>query len=98
MNSFRVKPLLFFRYLDDIFALWQGDIESLKEYEKFLNSLIPDIKIKLEFSPKEINFLDTTIYISENKLLTKIYFKDTDTHQVLTQGFDSSLNTPLEGD
>ena len=83
MNGFRVKPLLFFRYLDDIFALWQGDIESLKEYEKFLNSLIPDIKIKLEFSPKEINFLDTTIYISENKLLTKIYFKDTDTHQLL---------------
>ena len=83
MNEFRIKPLLFFRYLDDIFALWQGDIESLKEYENFLNTLIPDIKIKLEFSAKEINFLDTTIYRSGDKLLTKVYFKDTDTHQLL---------------
>jgi len=44
-NDFKIKPLLFFRYLDDIFFLWPGDVASLKEYESFLRSTIPDIKI-----------------------------------------------------
>lgn len=83
MNDFKIKPLLFFRYLDDIFFLWPADIQSLLEYEIFLNSLIPDIKITLEYSKNEINFLDTTIYIYDNKLKTRVYFKPTDTHQLL---------------
>lgn len=82
-NDFEIKPLLFFRYLDDIFFLWPGDVNSLKRYENFLNELIPDIKVTLEHSPTEINFLDTTVYVSDEKLHTRIYFKPTDTHQLL---------------
>lgn len=87
MNDFKIKPLLFFRYLDDIFFIWPGTVESLKEYEIFLNSLIPDIKIKLEYDKEKNNFLDTTIYkkhCKENSTLqTCVYFKPTDTHQLL---------------
>lgn len=82
-NGFRMKPLLFFRYLDDIFFLWPGDVTSLKEFEVYLNSIIPDIKVTLEYSQKEINFLDTTIFIADSKLQTKVFFKPTDTHQLL---------------
>lgn len=66
-NWFRIKPSLFFRFLDDIFFLWPGDVKSLKEYENFLNSLITDIKVTLEYRPntKEINFLDSILYISQ---------------------------------
>lgn len=83
INDFKTKPILFFRYLDDIFFLWPGDVQSLKEYENFLNSLIPDIKVTLEFDKNTINFLDTTIYKQDNKLNTRVYFKPTDTHQLL---------------
>ena len=83
MHEFKIKPLLFFRYLDDIFFLWPGDINSLKEYETFLNNLIPDIKVTLEYNLDEINFLDTTVYKTDNKLCTRVYFKPTDTHQLL---------------
>ena len=66
-----------------IFFLWPGSVESLKQYETFLNNLIPNITIKLEYDNQKINFLDTTIYKHDHKLQTKVYFKDTDTHQLL---------------
>jgi len=82
-NDFCIKPVLYFRFLDDIFFLWPGDIASLKQYEIFLNNLLPNIKVTLEYSNKEINFLDTCVYIHNNKLNTRVYFKKTDTHQLL---------------
>src|SRR5277367_5706402 len=87
MNDFKIKPILYFRYLDDIFFIWPGDIITLTEYENFLNSLIPNIKITLEHHREHINFLDTTIFKDlEGDLTTlkaKVFFKPTDTHQLL---------------
>jgi len=87
MNGFKIKPLLFFRYLDDIFFIWMGTLDELLEYETYLNSLIPGIKITLEYNKINCNFLDTTIYKqtinNETTLQTKVYFKPTDTHQLL---------------
>ena len=82
--NFEIKPKLFFRYLDDIFFLWPKTfLKRLPEFEAFLNNLIPDISVKLEYSDKEIHFLDTTIFIHNNTLQSKVYFKSTDTHQLL---------------
>lgn len=87
MHDFRIHPLFFFRFLDDTFFLWPGTIADLKEFEAFLNTLIPDIKITLNYSHTEINFLDTTVFkhthLQTTTLQTKVYFKDTDTHQLL---------------
>ncbi len=82
-NDFFIKPLFFVRYLDDIFFVWPGDVESLKQYEQYLNTLIPDIKITLEHNTQEIPFLDALIYKHNNTLQTRPYFKPTDTHQLL---------------
>jgi len=87
INGFKIKPMLFFRYLDDIFFIWTGNKEELLEYETYLNSLIPGIKITLEYSKTTANFLDTTVYkqtVNHNTTLqTRVYFKPTDTHQLL---------------
>ena len=87
MNGFRIKPKLYFRYLDDIFFIWEGTEEQLKEYEEFLNTILPDIKITLEYNKNSNSFLDTTIYKQQESeqctLQTRVFFKDTDTHQLL---------------
>ena len=88
MCDFRINPSLFFRFLDDVFLLWNGSLDELKEYENFLNSLIPGIEIKLEASLVSVNFLDITIYKNQNfnntfSLGTKIYVKPTDTQNLL---------------
>lgn len=87
-NGFTIKPLIFFRYIDDLFFIWTGTLEQLKEYERFLNSLIQGIKVTLNVSPQTVNFLDTTVYKNrapngDTVLHTKVFFKPTDTHQLL---------------
>jgi len=62
MHGFRIKPQLFYRFLDDIFFIWTGTEAELKEFEKYLNSLIDGIKITFNFSADSVDFLDTTIY------------------------------------
>ena len=78
------KPIIFIRYLDDIFFIWPGTVDSLKSFENYLNGLIPDIKITFEYSKKEISFLDVCVYAADDgSLKTKTFFKKTDTHQLL---------------
>lgn len=86
MNGFRIKPTFYKRYLDDLIMIWPGTTEDLKEYNIFLNNLIPDITVTLNSNDKQIDFLDTTVYRSpsdNNKLFTKVFFKETDSHQLL---------------
>ena len=88
-HGFKIKPLLFFRFLDDIHFVWTGSTEELKEFEIYLNSLIDGIHINLNYSYEKVDFLDTTIYkITDTTtdmdiLQTRVFFKETDTHQLL---------------
>jgi len=61
-HGYKIKPLLYFRFLDDIHFVWLGTTEELKEFEIYLNSLIDGIQITLNYSKDKIDFLDTTIY------------------------------------
>jgi hypothetical protein len=88
MHGFRKKPLFYFRFLDDIFFVWTGTPAELGEYERYLNSLIDGIKVTLTASNNEVSFLDTTVYkVSaddvDDILQTRVFFKETDTHQLL---------------
>jgi hypothetical protein len=74
---------LFSRFLDDIFYIWTGDEQGLQQHGVMLNSLIPGITVTLNWSRTSVNFLDTTIYINESSLQTRVHFKPTDTHQLL---------------
>jgi len=79
---------LYFRFLDDVFFVWHGTLVELNDFEIYLNSIIPGIKISFSYSQDNVNFLDTTVYkklmnSAEATLKTKIYFKSTDTHQLL---------------
>src|SRR5215469_13460510 len=91
-KGFHIQPIIFFRYLDDVFFLWSGSIEELKEYENYLNSITPGIKITLEANKLASNFLDITIYKklidNEYALYTKVYTKPTDAQNLLhTESF-----------
>lgn len=86
-DTYKELVRLYFRFLDDIFLVWSGDLAQLRQFETFLNNLIPGINITFNTSDTEVSFLDTTVYksISDNHctLQTKVFFKDTDSHQLL---------------
>ena len=89
-NGYKIKPLFYYRFLDDIHFIWIGTTEELQEFETYLNSLISGIKITLNYSYESVDFLDTTIYKTpdpssddHDTLCTRVFFKQTDTHQLL---------------
>lgn len=88
-NGFKIKPKLYLRFLDDLYLIWPGSLEELKEFETYINTLIPDIKVTLNHNKHEIPFLDTTTFkhtdinTQTTTLQTRVYFKPTDSHQLL---------------
>ena len=60
-------------------------LENLKEFFEFLNNVHPSIKFTMEYSQKQINFLDVLISQNDNEssLVTSLFTKSTNSHQYL---------------
>ena len=60
----------YLRFIDDIFLIWTATTDQLMKFKQQINEVHPSIKIF--FSNKEINFLDTVVYKTQSgKLETK---------------------------
>jgi hypothetical protein len=74
----------YFRYVDDIFVIYNDDLTDIHEVHKTFNNLTPTIKFTLEHENEHrINFLDITIHNKDNKLLFSIYRKPTATDVII---------------
>ena len=77
------SPLIWWRYIDDIFLLWTHGEEKLNDFITYLNNLHPTIKFTSSFSYNEIPFLDAKVMLLNGRLETDLYVKPTDKHQYL---------------
>ena len=78
-----LKPLVWWRYIDDIFMMWEHGEEELKKFLETLNCYHPTITFTAEYSRAKVNFLVVTVTKKGNQLVTDLYVKTTDTHQYL---------------
>ena len=80
-----LKPLVWLRYIDDIFFIWTHSEKELKEFMTELNYFdsSSNIKFTYEYSDKKVSFLDLQVDIVEGKLITSLFVKLTDRHQYL---------------
>ena len=76
-------PLVWWRFIDDIFLLWTWGADLLHELLEDLNEFHPTLKFTAEFSEESINFLDVKIIKVGNKLHTNLYTKPTASHLYL---------------
>ena len=83
LETSTLKPTVWWRYIDDIFFLWDHGEESLKDFIQHLNSVHPTIKFTAEYSKDTINFLDVKVSKQGTRLVSDLYVKPTDTHQYL---------------
>uniref|UniRef100_K7G6Y6 Reverse transcriptase domain-containing protein n=1 Tax=Pelodiscus sinensis TaxID=13735 RepID=K7G6Y6_PELSI len=83
LNSRPLSPLLYLRYIDDIFMIWTHGQETLEIFHRDFNNLHPTINLSLDHSTREIHFLDTTVQINNGKLDTTLYRKPTDSYSYL---------------
>ena len=79
----QLKPWVWLGYIDDIFFVWTHRDNKLDGFLERLNSFHPNLKFTSECSQQEINFLDVTVQLSNNKFVTDLYCKPTDCHQYL---------------
>src|SRR5215813_2514280 len=78
-----LKPILWLRYIDDIFMLWPHGLTSLNNFLDHINNFHPTIKFTHSYSSNQIHFLDVSVHLDINKLTTKLYKKPTDRKQYL---------------
>ena len=79
------QPLLWKRFIDDIFVIWHHTQNELDEFVTFLNSRMPSIKFEADISDTEVHFLDVTVKIdhSQGIINTTLYTKPTDAHNYI---------------
>ena len=80
------QPLLWVRFIDDIFQIWQHGMQEFCQFEAHLNNCVPSIKFETEISESEVHFLDTTVSIDPvaNVIHTNLYTKPTEAHKYLS--------------
>ena len=83
LKNRKLKPEVWFRYIDDIFMVWTHGEEKLKEFLNDLNSFHDTIKFTAESSRETVNFLDVKVSLKNGVFSTDLYVKPTDTHQFL---------------
>ena len=82
--TYTLKPLIWKRYIDDIFIIWQHGADELNKLVEHLNSKHHTIKFTAEHSKISINFLDVTVTLNnDGDIITSLYCKPTDSHNYL---------------
>ncbi|CAJ0920678.1 unnamed protein product [Ranitomeya imitator] len=81
---FQLHARTWYRYIDDIFCIWQGDLTSLLKFHANINAVRPELSFTLVYHDKEVTFLDTRVLKDINgHLTTDIYMKPTDCNSLL---------------
>ena len=81
-----MRPLLWLRFIDDVFFVWTGDENTLKHFIDHCNSysatqgMQSTIKFTSNYSKSDVVFLDMKVIAVNDKLCTSVYSKSVDTH------------------
>ncbi|CAJ0953004.1 unnamed protein product [Ranitomeya imitator] len=74
----------YLRYIDDIFFIWKGSIDTLQAFYQTLNSIYPELQFTMHFDPTQISFLDTLVRKDDQGFLsTDLFCKPTDCNSLL---------------
>ena len=83
LSSYKHKPLLYFRVIDDIFRIWTDGEDSLNDFLIYCNNQNKHIQFEKTISSTSIPFLDVSVTLESGKSTTDLYTKSADKHQYL---------------
>ena len=79
------KPLVWKRFIDDVFSLWNITKDGVDDFVEQANKLHPTIKVTAEISEKEITSLDTNM--CKGQRFHRVSLLDVRTHYKPTETF-----------
>jgi hypothetical protein len=77
-----IKPTVYLRYVDDVFAIFDCN-DTLVNFFNFINKLHPNLKFTLERAKDTLPFLDVEVKIIGDYFETCVYRKKTHTNVLL---------------
>ena len=78
------KPIVWFRYIDDIFAVWTYGEDKFKDFSFYINSIHSSFQFTCNYSKECVQFLDVSVSVDNSgNITTDLYVKPSDTHQYL---------------
>ena len=84
--TYSKKPIVWFRFIDDVWGIFRGTELELKEFADYCNTFHNSIKFTMEYSRKSVTFLDVSTYRNKDRINSTLYVKPTDTHSYLDYG------------
>ena len=63
--TYHKQLLLWVRFIDDIFQIWQHGLEKFRLFENHLNNCEDSIKFETDISETAVHFLDTTVTLDK---------------------------------
>ncbi|KAJ1205904.1 hypothetical protein NDU88_001325 [Pleurodeles waltl] len=75
--EYEEKVVLWCRYIDDIFIIWKGDVESALNFVARLNDNEYNLKLTEQHSNTSIQFLDVEVTVENGLVHTNLYRKKT---------------------
>ena len=82
-NIMKTLEKRYFRYLDDIFCIWDQSWGDKCILYEILQSLHDEINFTCDTFGDSVNFLDINVYKEKNCICTDIFYKKTDARQYL---------------
>ena len=64
LESFEKKPIIWWRYIDDIFFIWEENEEYLTVFIEQVNMFHSIINSTAGYSKEDLNFLDVNIKLN----------------------------------
>ena len=89
LREIELQPCLWWRYIDDIFLLWEHREEKRKEFIEHLNEKHPTKKFTAEWSQPLIKFPDVTVSLIGGKVTA-------DSHQYLFSSYVTHITAKRE--
>ena len=83
MNSHLTRILKWYRYIDDVFCLYQGNVDELQDFLRLLNSFDCNLQFTMDYSTEKVHFLDMWVMKGNGGLSTTLYRKETDRNTLL---------------
>lgn len=64
-----------FRFLEDVFAIWEDDLNTLSLFITYINYLIPGLEFIMTYNQEKMSFFDTCVSMVNGKLSSDLYTK-----------------------
>ena len=77
------QPLVWFRYIDDIFFIWTHGQDKLEQFLVDFNKFHPSLKFMHESREKNVTFLDVDVKYLNGQIIADLHIEATDRHQYL---------------